>query len=511
MKTVGKLKVLRKLSEYEMAVELWVMREGENENKWDYRNMEECYETFLGTPILCAFPNGKVGDGHNMEEKDDPVTGAKYYSFVDGSCERIVGMISDDPKDLKIIQENGEKWLIAKGRLFTFYAKELVDNIISNGVMEVSAETQVFDSHIEGDVEVFTRWSGIGVTILGKGVAPAIPGARIEELAAMKEEFNTVCLKAASYKGNSEDGGDCQNTEEEEDSGKCSECKPDECKPDECGDDKSHCNEDEPDDIDEEDDDVIDESDEIPDETDDKPHNSKNKGVKKNMPISKKQLAELAGKFKGYAVLSAIQAAASVLVCLMSDAGETYTYEMGSLNDMVDPGKIMKQNAQVSFSFNGTDVQVDAFDLTDKMSANLSHAESEIERLTKDLEVANNTINTMRETENKRRLKAAKEIATSTLEAFNENRVEKVDATVLESIQKDVENGHYTESVDADGNWVGDKEVENRVLAKCAASVMEMDKANALKNNSQYIWDSVNGKQTEDDGTLSGLLASLNI
>ena len=63
--------------------------------------------------------------------------------------------------------------------------------------MEVSAETQVLESHTDGDIEVFTDWVGIGVTILGDDVAPAIPGARIAALAAVREEFNSVKLRAA--------------------------------------------------------------------------------------------------------------------------------------------------------------------------------------------------------------------------------------------------------------------------------------------------------------------------
>ena len=39
----GTLKVMQKLNEYEFGVELWVLREGENRNKWDYRNLRDYY------------------------------------------------------------------------------------------------------------------------------------------------------------------------------------------------------------------------------------------------------------------------------------------------------------------------------------------------------------------------------------------------------------------------------------------------------------------------------------
>ncbi len=48
-----------------------MLRSGVNRNKWDYRNADHYANTFLGTPILCAFPAGPIGDGHNMKEYKD--------------------------------------------------------------------------------------------------------------------------------------------------------------------------------------------------------------------------------------------------------------------------------------------------------------------------------------------------------------------------------------------------------------------------------------------------------
>lgn len=483
MAKTGQLKVLRQLSEYEFGVELWVMREGVNRNRWDYRNLDRCFSSFVGTPILCAFPNGKCGDGHNMKEKVD-ANGYSYYSFIDGTSERIVGTLSDDLKDFRVEEVDGEKWLVAKGRLFAFYAKELVDNIVANGVMEVSAETEVRSSYEEGDIEVFTDWVGLGVTILGEGVAPAIPNARIKEMAALRDEFNSVCLKAASYKGN-----DC---------GADNECGDNECKDDKCDNEEAEG-------------DVIEESDEVPDETENKPQNKDNKGVK-NMTLSKKQLAELAPKFEGYTVLAAEQDENGVHVCLMAHEGTTAVYEMESTEDVVTPAKIKKCNSQVCFSFGALDVKVDAYELTDVMSANVTRANAELEKANNELAQAKDTITAMKNAEDKRRVNAAKEIAQSTLTAFNENRTEKVSEDILTDVLADVEAGLYTNSVDADGNWTGDSEVQGKVLAKCAASVMEMDKAAAVRNNSQFIWDKVSHReQSHDDGSIGGLLASLNI
>lgn len=194
----GELRVTQKLSDYEFGVEIWVMREGKNRNNWDYRNLDKHYLTFVGRPILCAYVRDKIGDGHNMAEKFDRQSGKKYYSFTGDTAERIVGTLSDDPKDFTLAERDGHKWLVAKGRLFSFYAPELVEKIVRTGRMDVSAETEVKKENTEGDTEIYTDWIGLGVTILGDDVEPAIPGACIAALAAMQKEFNSVKLRAAS-------------------------------------------------------------------------------------------------------------------------------------------------------------------------------------------------------------------------------------------------------------------------------------------------------------------------
>ena len=115
----GSVKLLRKLNQYEFAVEIDIMREGLNNNKWDYRNIEQHYLSFLGQPILIAYVGNKIGDGHNMRPVRLP-NGSVEYSFTDGSAERIIGTLSESEKDFRLEERNGEKWVIAKGRIFAF-------------------------------------------------------------------------------------------------------------------------------------------------------------------------------------------------------------------------------------------------------------------------------------------------------------------------------------------------------------------------------------------------------
>ena len=91
----GSVRLLRRLNKYEFAVEIRVMREGLNNNKWDYRNIREHYLTFLGQPILIAYVGKKVGDGHNLRTVRMP-DGSVEYTFMDGTAERIIGTLSEN-------------------------------------------------------------------------------------------------------------------------------------------------------------------------------------------------------------------------------------------------------------------------------------------------------------------------------------------------------------------------------------------------------------------------------
>lgn len=196
----GRLVVLSQDEQLNYEVQLEVMRSGLNRNNWDYQNIEQYASTFRGTPILCAVVNGEWGDGHNTREEVDPKTGVTTYSFTDDTAERIVGCIYDTEEAVWTEERDNETWVYARGKLWRFYCAELVDDIASRGSAEVSAETLVSNVH-EGEDgrEVFTEWQGIGVTILGSHVAPAVPGAMVKaaSYSAMREEFESLKLKAA--------------------------------------------------------------------------------------------------------------------------------------------------------------------------------------------------------------------------------------------------------------------------------------------------------------------------
>lgn len=482
----GELRVLKKLNKYEFEVSLKIMRSGLNRNKWDYQNLENCYQSFAGRPILCAFPNGKVGDGHTMEVRRDK-NGEEYYSFIGAACEKIVGTISENVEDLTLVNEDGETWLVAKGRLFAFYAKELVDNIVAKKVMEVSAETEIYEGYEATDREVYTNWAGLGVTILGEGVAPAIPGARIEEFAAMKAEFNSVLLKAASYIGNEESEDDDEPDELDEPEGEEEE--------------KEETDPDEPDD------DAAEET-----QIQNKTQKSNEKGETNTVKaLSKKSIAELSKKFDGYKVLSAGRDENGIHVILMSEDCNTSVYTLESEEAPVYADQIRKCEAQAVFTGEGWELAVDACELTDSLSAAVINANTQLEAANADLAKANSTIEEMTSKEMKRRVSAAKAKALSTLEEFNANREQKIDASILTKINEAIENGDFSECENAEGEWCGEEEVCSQVLAACAVEVMKQDKATAMANNSSFVWDKLNGNGKHQNGDVQDLLARSGI
>lgn len=452
----GQLKVLQRLNPYEFGVELWLLRDGENRNKWSYQNIDKYYKTFVGQPILIAYVMGKIGDGHNSRLKIDPRTGEEYYSYTDATAERIVGTLSDDERDFSLQKRDGQTWIVAKGRLFAFYAKETVDEIVRTGRMDVSVETLTYESHMEGDVEVITNFRGIGVTILGAGVAPAVPGANIARLAALNEEFKTLKLKAASLQK-------APDTNDAPDSGSLSQ-----------------------------------------------------EGVNKLKTYNKRQLAELAARFTDYKVLAAGEKDGKVFVCLMAKDGAYKYYVIENAAETIVPERYQNMSVNTTMQMGEDCITMEAQDFmelvgmenTDRLNA----AESKVNSLSQQLATANAQIDAMREFEDKRRLNAAKDKAKATLAKFNSNREQKVSESEIAPILTDIEAGLYTNKCDKDRNWIGEAEVARAVYAVCGEAVERMDAEKANRNKTVYAWDKFNQNSGEaDDGTLAGLFAKWGV
>lgn len=449
------LKVLSRDSDLNFNVRIEIIRSGWNRNRWNYQNIEQHYKTFLGTPILCAFPHGQIGDGHNMDEGILP-NGEPFYDFTGPNSERIVGCISDKPEDIWTEERSGETWICANGTIWRFYNRQLADHLAEQGGMEVSAETEVYEEYEEkGKGSVFTSWRGLGVTILNEKVMPAVPGANIKALKALgEEEWKTMKLAAASYNSSSGSG--------------------------------------------------------TPNETEDgsgTPDISK-KGVKETLNLSKKQLAELNKKFEGYTVLAAVRNDdESIDVRLRNEKYEICSYLMANAEETIVPEKFSMLSAKMSM--NG--IEIDAEEMYDSLSAEIVTLNSKREKLESDLEEAQKTITAMRDAESKRRVNAAKDAANAALSEFNANRAEKVDASEIEKVISDIDAGVYANCAAADGEWNGCDAVRTAVLAICAMRDIAVQKKNAEMRRETYLFGNEAHEIPDDDGSISALLRQIKI
>lgn len=455
----GTLRVLETANPKLYAVEIMALNSEVNRNNWQYVNLEQHLNEFLDIPILTAYVGGGliVGDGHNYNMKRD-ANGEEYASFTASDAERIVGWIPKDMNNVRLEVVDGVEWVIVKGNLWSWYAKELVDQIARQGSMEVSIETLVTDEREgENGVDIEEKYLVLGITILGNGVEPAVAGANIKTLSELSELRSNMAeniLKAASYakKENSEP----------------------------------------------------------------KPQNNETKGVKKRMTyFSRKELAELGKKFPDMKVLAAVQDEnGAIRVCLMAKDASTSMYKMDSLNDTIVPEKFQRVSAKVNFDI-GTDcdnAEIDACEMTEEMAAEVAEACDNAKKLEAQLNAANERIKAMETAENNRRVQAAKDKAKAVLNSLNANRSakEKFDESILNAVIADIDAGMYTARVNAEGNWVGEAEVEMRVKGLCMDAQAEMDRKAREESETTFIYDKFNhAKGNEPDG-IEGLLSGLD-
>ncbi len=430
---LGTLRVLSQDRDLNYEVELEVMRSGLNNNRWDYRNVERYAGTFRGTPILCAYVDGQIGDGHNMAEVMTP-DGKPRYSFTDPTAERIVGMIYDDPSAVHTEVRNGETWLIAKGKLWRFYHPELVDKIASQRKMEVSAETDIQQGHKDGDVEVFEAWKGLGVTILGDQVAPAIPGANIRALAAMRNQFQEMKLRAASYKHE--------------------------------------------------------------------------KGVR--VLSSKSLIKKLAAMFEGYRILGVNDAGTKVLMLDSNFAPCAYEIREDDHGVFI-PERVVSIPLRARYAFGDEELEVDVSellsDLVEEALKRAKDAEDSREVAKNELANLEAQLTAMSERENARRTKACEDAVKRELDTAQRNL--SVDAALADDVLADIQSGKYMNSMNADGEWVGDAQAVDAFMAKVGRLQMNAAQEKAwLKTH--YAWETGLAPNSSGGDDLAAAIARIS-
>lgn len=432
----GRLVVLSQDDQLNYEVRLEVMRSGLNRNNWDYQNIAQYAQTFRGTPILCAVVNGEWGDGHNTREETDPITGVTTYSFTDDTAERIVGCIYDTNDAVWTEEkEDGETWVYARGKLWRFYCAELVDDIASRGSAEVSAETLVSEAQDgEDGREVFTAWQGIGVTILGSHVAPAVPGAMVKAASyeAMKQEFESLKLKAASL----------YNKPQAEE------------------------------------------------------NDQKETVLKMNKQVLKAAQALMP---EGYTVL----AANGSNYCVCHD-GMAQTIEL--VEGAFDAEKLNYCPLNAVITLGDAEVEVDVNSVMETMHNEAVKLSEQLEAEKAVSAALQVEIDRMKQEESIRRVEAAKAAVNAAFEEATLYMPDgSYDANARDAIIADIDNGVYTNQVNADGKWIGDANAVMALNAKLQEMSIAQAKAKAKAQLSVNNWAAY--RDSVDNGSSGDVLA----
>ena len=425
----GELRILAERDKWRQRVELRLLNKNQTANKWRYENLEEHKNLFAKTPILCAYVGNRIGDGHNFEETVNG-DGSVSASYTSATAERIVGYF-DSPEDIRIENINGIDWIVGKGWLWSWYAKELVDKLRKQGLegMAVSIETLVSEEGTkkEGDVEVYYKWTVLGTTILGDDVRPAVREANIRALCALSENElrRMTALRVAS---------------ENPESGKYTDDPQNQTKKDE----------------------------------------KEQKMSKKLKPLS---AVDLQPKFSGYSVL----AADNMSVALLSDRGRAAIYTFGEGEDTVLPEKIEEIAVNAVFTDGENTVNVDLEKLIGSVTAKLNAQIKATEELTKENAALKNRVNEMENAEKKRRFDAVKSAVKEQFEKVCKSLNVKISESACDSLLTDESLEMYA-AMEKGCEWIGEAACRRDVNSLCMDEITKQNemRANAAENG--FAW-----------------------
>lgn len=426
----GQMRVLQQDNEWLYSVEIDLLDDRTTKNGWRYTNLDEHRAKFAGTPILIAYTqNGtKIGDGHNYRMKRT-MDGREYASFVDATAERIIGMLSDDEKDIRVEVRDGHKWIVGKGKLWKWYAAEAVEKIASQGKMDISIETLVTDGYMDGNEEVETAYVPLGTTILGDDVSPAVAGANIRSLSEV--DTGELKVRAASYQGKSAGKADEQPAEI-------------------------------------------------------------NKGVKQRMNNAKR-LREVQSLFPDERVICLSADGLSACLMNMQNGDiRAYQFDAAEPTAVLE-SRFCEVNPEVSLSTaDGNAIQLNLSELVNDLQARVNELSTSLQSKENELNKANDTVHEMQKKETTRRRNDAKKAVLAAVQEINAMQEakgeEKVDETVCADVNEAIDNGEYDGCTDANGEWCGSEKACAAVKAKCMDAVCKANAAVISNKRSVDAW-----------------------
>ena len=445
---LGNMKFMGQDEDKNFLVQIEIVRSGPNRNGWDFQNMNALCNTFLGTPLLCAYLPNRVGDGHNFREATLP-SGEEILDFTGPTAERIVGMISENPEDIWTEEREDGIWAVARGKIWRFYNRQLVDKLALQGGMAVSAEIETHGGYTNDEgIEVYDDWTGLGVTLLHESVPPAVPGAHIQAIRAMSEEFKEMKFKAASYHPNA------------------------------------------------------DEEQGLKDEGGNNTNEMNDKGVNHTMSFNRREAERLGPKFDGYTIVGLSDDSMNVI--LMSETGGLFSY---TFNEEHGEGVVVEGISPVkSVSVMCGDVPADLDAIMRGLTDKCKGQEATITNLNSQIETLNSENEALKTAEHDRRIEMVKASVHKALEDIAEScdNAENCDneAAEIEGCAED-----YAQ-MESDGKFCGDKAAYEKLMSVFGEKVAKSRKENAAKSRAQFAWNMSAGKA--DEGGVAGLVAKFN-
>lgn len=426
----GQLRVMEKANEWLYNVELDLLDDRTTANGWRYENLEQHRPQFAGIPILIAYTQAgrRIGDGHNYRMKRTR-DGREYASFVDAESERIIGTLSDNEADIRMEVRDGHKWIVGKGTIWAWYAAEAVEKIASQGRMDVSIETLVSENRMEGEEEVESVYTILGVTILGDGVTPAVAGANIRPLSEI--DTRELKMRAASY------------------------IQP-------------------------------------PDQKGEQPASKTAKGVRSmNNAKRMRELEKLFPDERVLCVSE--DGLTVALLNLQTGDVRAHCFTADEPSVVIDArfSEVSAQlNMKLD---NGTEFSANIGQVVGELQKRVNELNEQLEESEKDLEKAEETIENMEKAETERRRDEAKAAVHKALEEINKVQEAKdepvVDEKVCEDVDKDIDDGEYDDCVNAKGDWCGAEKACAAVKAACMDAIRKSSEEKLAQKRKVNAWN----------------------
>lgn len=165
-----------------LSLNIFAISNKDNNNKSEFveTGFESAIPTFYNKPIL-AYYNPKINDTEQHNSKvmiDKNGITRDDYQYEKG--ERPCGVIPESAK-ISVVDYKGKKWIYIEGALiWREYNRQLVELLKNRKTKNVSVEIETLESYMDGDIERITKFSFLGVTILGDKYRPGIPDAHLE-------------------------------------------------------------------------------------------------------------------------------------------------------------------------------------------------------------------------------------------------------------------------------------------------------------------------------------------